>query len=466
MVETLKKSILLLPIHESAFREHLVLARWIKSNTDYNPIFIISNGGVVKFVNELKKFNISFVDIYKKKLPERNIKRFKNKIIVFLYDLIKSSSFKIFFDYFKTQKSLKKNYQTASDLIKKYKPVVILLTGDRHLGFELPLIKAAKTYGIKTVIIPISYSDPEGSFKIRCASREYRVDSQAPIFNRLIFSKKEMQKQIYHSSDGNFAFYNAGITLALYKNNMLPSNPWVMGGGNSDIIAVDGEDAKQRYVKLGVSENKIVITGHQSHDILYQHYTEKDAIKRRIYEEYLFAPEKKLIILGVPQSAEHKILSWSRHWEEIEFLVLTLSSLGQNLFLSLHPKSDFSKYQFLEKKYNCKIAKEPLVEILVAADCYVATFSSTIQWAILCKIPSVVVDFYGLNYDVFDKFEGIVKIYKKQLLEPTMRRILTDENYYKFLQTKQREMAKIIAPFDEKSCQRIIKIVENLCTKN
>jgi len=239
-----------------------------------------------------------------------------------------------------------------------------------------------------------------------------------------------------------------------------------MGGGNSDIIAVDGEDAKERYIKLGVPENKIIITGHQSHDILYQNYTKKDVIKRKIYEKYYFNPEKKLIVFGVPHLAEHKILSWSDHWKEIDFLVQALASLKQNLLLSLHPKSDFLKYQFLEKKYNCKIAKEPLVEILVAADCYVATFSSTIQWAILCRIPSVVVDFYNLNYNVFDKFKGVIIVNKKDLLEPTIKKILVDENYYKFLQTKQNEMAKIIAPFDGKSCARIVKIVENLCTKS
>ena len=461
----LKKNILFLPIHEPSFREHLVLAKWIKSNTSYNPIFIISNYLVEKFVNELEDADITSVKVYKDRLRRVKI-NFKNRAISYFYNFIKSSSLKLFFDYLKAKQNLQIDYKKALDLISNYKPAAVFLTGDRHLGFELPLIKAAKTYGIKTVIVPVSYSDPEGSFKIRCVSREYRVDSFFPIFNHIFFSKKEMQKQIYHSSDGNFAFYNAGITLALYKNNMLPPNPWVMGGGNSDIIAVDGEDAKERYIKLGVPENKIIITGHQSHDILYQNYTKKDVIKRKIYEKYYFNPEKKLIVFGVPHLAEHKILSWSDHWKEIDFLVQTLASLKQNLLLSLHPKSNFLKYQFLEKKYNCKIAKEPLVEILVAADCYVATFSSTIQWAILCRIPSVVVDFYNLNYNVFDKFKGVIIVNKKDLLESTIKKILVDENYYKFLQTKQNEMAKIIAPFDGKSCARIVEIIENLCTKS
>lgn len=437
----------------------------MKLNSDYEPVFIISNLIVEKSIDPLKNAAIGFVKINKYAAGQLK-KRPRNKVIFSFYNFLKSTGLKLILDYVKTDKILKTHYRQALEIIQEYKPAAVFLTGDRHLGFELPLIKAAKVNGIKTIIVPVSYSDPEASSKIRKETSEYRIGKIFPIVNRIFFSRKEMKKQIYNSTSGKFVFYNAGVTMALYKNNMLPVNPWIMGGGNSDMIIADGKETKEKYEKLGVPGEKIMITGHQSYDILYQNLINKDNLKKKIYEEYSFDFNKKLIILGVPQLAEHGFLSWPEHWKEIDFLISTLSGLKENLLLSLHPKSDLSRYKFLEKKYNCAISKNPLADILAIADCYIATFSSTVRWAVLCAIPTIVVDFYNFNYDVFDKYKGVKKVNQKDLLEPIAKKILADESYHKSIQKEQKEAAEKIAPFDGKSRQRILEIVDKICIQS
>ena len=57
--------------------------------------------------------------------------------------------------------------------------------------------------------------------------------------------------------------------------------------------------------------------------------------------------------------------------------------------------------------------KERLLSVLPIADLYIATFSSTIIWSTLCGIKTVILDFYGFNYEHFDFLHSITKINNK-----------------------------------------------------
>jgi len=57
--------------------------------------------------------------------------------------------------------------------------------------------------------------------------------------------------------------------------------------------------------------------------------------------------------------------------------------------LSVHPRSDVKSYEFLEEKYKCRILREPLSDVIGAADLFLASNSTTFTWAALCGIPSI-----------------------------------------------------------------------------
>ena len=106
-----------------------------------------------------------------------------------------------------------------------------------------------------------------------------------------------------------------------------------------------------------------------------------------------------MIVASLPQTFEHKVLSWDDHWKMIEHICKNLAQQDSNVLLSLHPKMDIKNYQYLEKDFSITIARHSLSEILVAADVFVAgQGSSTLLWAMLCNIPTVVCDWFGLNY--------------------------------------------------------------------
>src|SRR5262249_35532508 len=129
------------------------------------------------------------------------------------------------------------------------------------------------------------------------------------------------------------------------------------------------------------------------------------------------------------------------------------------VLLSLHPKSDPAAYRFLEAEFGARLLDQSLREVLPAADVFVGTYSSTVRWAVLLGVPTVVVDFYGFDYDIFDHFPGLVKVTDRALLAPTLKRLVDNPLYARELREGQRRAAPSVAPFDGRACRRLIDLV-------
>ena len=86
-------------------------------------------------------------------------------------------------------------------------------------------------------------------------------------------------------------------------------------------------------------------------------------------------------------------------------------------------------YKFLEDKYEVKISSNKLYEILPSADLFlVGQGSTTINWSILCKVPFLILDWYGHNY------ESNNWIKRKKLIKDES--MLDDEILSLYLRTK------------------------------
>jgi hypothetical protein len=114
------------------------------------------------------------------------------------------------------------------------------------------------------------------------------------------------------------------------------------------------------------------------------------------------------------------------------------------------------QYRFIELDYDIPIVTEPLSEILPAADCFSATFSSTVEWAVLCKIPSIVFDFYGFDYDMYDDYDGVVLVKEKADLKNVLNKIKCNQAYRQHLSLAHKKKAAELSPFDGKCAKRII----------
>lgn len=355
----------------------------------------------------------------------------------------------------------------ANRLLDEMDPQAILLIGDRHIGIETALVKRANRRGIPSLMIPFALSDVEGAVLYRLANPDWRLRYGVESWLNRILARLRPAWVTAH--EGQKLFWQppaAMLAAALW--GILPQKPWVLGGGAAWMMAVENPQSQDRLVRQGMPPEKITVTGKPRYDRAAKVWRRRAQERQQLFAAIKLDANKPLLTCAVPQLGEHELLPWERHWEETEFLFATLSRVRSdvNVVLSLHPKSDLQQYAPRAEQYGLTIARTHRYDQLIpVSDLFVATFSSTVTLAIAAHIPTLVIDFYAMNYDFFDEVEGIVVLREKKNLLPTLRRALTDRAYYQQLVDGQARAADDWARFDGQATARILKLIDELVAR-
>jgi UDP-N-acetylglucosamine 2-epimerase len=224
-----------------------------------------------------------------------------------------------------------------------------------------------------------------------------------------------------------------------------------------------GEEDRMEHVNRGMPREKIMITGLPSHDQLYRARRQSSELRASLTSQYNLDPARKMVVCALPYHAKQHHPRWESYWGEVEFLVATLAGTGANVLLSLHPKTEPKSCLGLESKFGVHVLRQPMNEILPVADLLVASFSSTVRWAVLMGIPVLVFDFYRQRFNTYQNFEGVITVMEKADLPPQLHRLLDDEDYYRKICQGQMKAAARMANFDGESTQRIVKLLSSYC---
>jgi hypothetical protein len=345
-------------------------------------------------------------------------------------------------------------YDELRNLVNLHRIRILLINGDRHLGYEPVFLKVSKDLRIPSIIIYlVNFADEERIFRKKQFTKKIRP---SPFTSSYI---KRSQLEFNYLMLKNSFYYSHPIGNALKKLGVLTANPFVMGCGVSDILCLDDRHSKELYVERGVAERKIRVVGDGAYDKLYRAFLKRDQVRDEIVTRFRLRREEKIVIVALPQLAEHNILSWNDHWNEIRFLMDKLNDLTGNVLVSLHPKMDRAAYNFLEKAYSCSIIDEHLSGVLPCADVFVATFSSTVRWSVLCGVNTVIVDFYGLNYRMYDFLTSIQKVSCRSKLPAALK--IASERPMEF--EHDWEILSRDTVFDGRTIERYINIFEEFC---
>ena len=362
-----------------------------KKNNIFNFFIDILNGRKLRFIADMRNM------VYDSFLFESKAKKREEKYFSVLDN---------------TRKKLTK-------IVAENKINLMLLNGDRNLGYESIFLSIATSLSIP-IVIP---------YMVYFAEKEELVRKGIKVLPPILssrYSKNSQNRFKIHSVCNRF-FYPNYIANSLNRLGILSDNPWFVGGGISNILCLPNIHMKNHYIKNLINESKIRVLGDVAYDTLYRSTLKKEKITLEVIKNYDLNPNRNIIIIALPQLAEHGIVSWRKHWQEIIFLMDSVSSLNKNVLISLHPRMSRDSYLFLEKNYNCKILNERLSAVLVSADMFVSTFSSTVLWSTICGIKTLVVDFYGLNYSIYDFLTSVEIINKKKNLKTALCRLISSQ---------------------------------------
>ena len=363
--------------------------------------------------------------------------------------------FRLGFDLFE---NLETDYRYCLELLRRLKPRCVLVPDDRSLagGFLPAMIKACKDLDVHNLIPPISHAGDQTDLT--------NLGNRA----RLVVSGVEWFKQAYpkqvvqNSRTGQWhSFYTIVTTRLLRRFGVLPTNPWVLGGGNCALVLADGEECRERYLRAGCAPDKIRITGHVSTDSIYSGYQRRDELKQQLVERYGLDSERPLLLLALPQFAEHGQMSWQEHWDELHFLCRAAAVSNADVLVSLHPKMDAVRYDFIQSDYGIAVAEQPMREIIPAADLFVATFSSTVIWAVLCNIPTLVPDIFRIDYGMFDRMDNVEVISDMDKFEQRLKQLAADTGQREALKKAGLPAINWLSPFDGRSGKRVVEAILN-----
>jgi hypothetical protein len=401
----LKKNVMFLVSSQQRLGAIVDLARCIVKSSNVSLCFTTSQKDNI--CESLKYEGVQIINLRGTAVSEERKLRSKRSIKKILIPLILKLSIGQIYWQKRTYKKLYRDFKIAKKVLLENSIDFLFLPGDRDLVFVQAFLKAAKELGIKIIIPYLTYSGKEGPLKLREKKKEYQNLLFSSVYSKIAF--KCFSRQVFK----NTMFYSPAVTKALDNFGTLSANPWINGAGLSDIVCVDSEHTKQRYISEGVPAEKLKIVGDGSFRNLSRAFKNKDEIKKEVLNKYSLDTKLKNVIISLPQLGEHDLLPWEDHWKEINYLVGAVKKLNANILLSLHPRMKREEYVFLECKYGVTILEERLEHVLPMADAFVATFSSTVVWSVLCGVRSIVVDFYGLNYEMFDFLKSIKFFNKK-----------------------------------------------------
>jgi len=444
--------------HHQRFFDLFDFANKINNFKDINVVLYINEDVYTRFSEEINNCSLKKIfdpNIISKKNKPISINK-KNSIFNFLIkklsvnlinqQLRNTSIFQVLQEK-KYYSYLKAKYFFILEAFNENKVDVVFVTGDRHLHEEPAILKAAKDSGA-LIILPylVNYADHERIIKGR---------SENLVSINSFYSWYTKNKKLSNNSYKNYNFYPFYALNALNKFGTLSVNPWVMGSGLSDLLCLNSSQTFKYYEDFGVQKKKLNLVGDISYDDIHKKYINQNKITEFVFKKYNLNPNRKLIMISLPQLAEHQIMSWDDHWCEIDFLISSLVKTKNNILISLHPKMNPDDYKFLEKKFNCSIISERLKDVLPASDIFLATYSSTIVWAILCGIKTIIFDFYDLKYAFYDYLQSITFVDNKLIFLESIEELIAKDVDFK----KDWDILSRSEVFDGNVISRYVKTI-------
>lgn len=469
-----KPIVLFVPLHPTSLHSMLGIARALVESGRGDPVVLITTSDLDKRTDSgLSDDRVRFIRLVKQKAkgdnnrPKKWATRLRDALrrlvvrvlpldfrqdlkdmLVVLMETVASGPLSVRFE-----RGFRRQIHRLMPIVRDLRPVSIVTPGDRHLGWEPAVLAVAERFSIPVVVPPISQPAlPENLSLLR-----KRRMNRASWYTRRAWPEHVWFN--YHSGR-SVSYYRTSVARALHKIGVLSNNPKVIGGGQASLVLVDGQWTADNLSRWGVSERKLVITGKLEHDILYERYRNRTALASDVRKNYALVNDSLVVIAALPQLGEHFLLPWDQHWQIQHEICRTLTSHFDSVLVSLHPKMDPDQYSFLNTQYGVSILTERLDEVLPTADLFVVgQGSSTALWSVLCRIPTVVCDWYGLNLKAYDSFRSLKLTKTVDDFRQTIERLAHSEDYRRTLSAESVGEGVLISPFDGRANERILSAI-------
>jgi hypothetical protein len=443
------------------FNEQFKLVELIRNRTDKFEIFFLINEyqGDFNLVNITDKINEANCKYF---FTKNIIGKQKSAKVISLVNQIVQKASNILFkkasfnytNYFLTFKNSLQQIASYEVFLKQTQPDILIVAED-GIGSNLQLIRATKKVGIKTMILPYEYSSKAQLIFGAQMKYLYLKDEKG-------LSQENFEQYYFNVNGKYYGFYSKEEVKAFVKSMVLPHNVKTVHGGYADKIASESDAMSEHYLKEGIPEKKLELTGSVNDDLLYNLMTEKGKRRREFFVKNNLNEKLPLLLFSfIPEYPNNLMFgTYKNYLLEVGEILGRLKNF--NVIYQFHPAVKGDKIK-IAIEMGLKVSELPTIELIALSDLYVTSYSSTIRWAIAAKVPVIHLDLYGFNYDDFKKCEGIKFLYTHKDFVKVVDNLNESDSFLNELRTKQVIAANRWGILDGKSGDRIINLIENLC---
>jgi len=334
-------------------------------------------------------------------------------------------------------------------------PDAVVIFDDRRARPDLVLGRLAADCNALVIIVPFAVSSVESDIFMRRGKNAHALELAPWKWLKRWIAHRWPDQICVDEVDGPLLFFEPWDTLVLAACGILPNRPWVLGGSNPDIICGLGPDHRDYLTAGGVCPARVVVTGQPSLDRAAMSNEAVAELKSLLRARFALGGADPIVICAVPQHAEHGMMTWQQHWLATDELFAALAGSGMAVLLSLHPKSDRRNYAERAASYRLPIVDERMIEILPAADLLVATFSTTVRWAVGLGIPAFVVDSVGSKFQLYRDLAGVTVVNDHDALGREVDRFVHDTAYRERIARAARDGAARVGHVDGRARERV-----------
>ena len=206
---------------------------------------------------------------------------------------------------------------------------------------------------------------------------------------------------------------------------MSAERPWVYYSGHADAILVDSDEVREFCLAHGLDAKRVRVTGFVEHDRLAADLANRAAVRARLDKELGLDPHKPLILLALVQ--EHYIsgapaCDFQRHADMVEFIVKSAAASQFEVVVCLHPSMPYDEFSYIEH-WGVRISRWETVTLVPVCDVFIASGSSTINWAVACGKPVINYDVYRYDLRAFADAPAVVTVQEQRDFIAAVQRV-------------------------------------------
>ncbi len=412
------KTVIFVPHYKGSFRSLLQLALHVQNNKVASAHFVLYFGDNTGAKQVLKEHGIKF-STYKNRSPVKI--PVIGQPIKLIADLISSVR-----------------------LVNRLSPVQAMVCAVESHEFEYALISVLNKRNINTIVLQWAQTVPKEYYQSigKKGKRKNVISVISTVKDCLRNHIKRLVEKIFRVKFAQF-----------------------YGDGDAKYFAVMGKYYKEMFCKQGVSEDKLIVTGHPEHDRLFEllRSVKNPGFRQTTLGSFGLDNTKPVWILAREAIVYFKLVCQEKDKQDICAVLKILSQYDPQaqIILKLHPRDAEEYYDFVRRKFpHVILIKEcDLYSLISVCNLYISQISNTMMWAIALDKPVISYDFNNQPYwHYFRDKEGIIKVDSPEELAKQIKTFkekgLSAQNSQKYQIAKQKYMT-----LDGKASERIAELI-------